>query len=200
MGNPVGHMNPFRETAELYRQAGWLGTLPLPYRAKKSPPTGFTGHNAGYPSSEQVKTWMHDGTRHNICIRLAGVDKEHEIIGIDVDHYESGGKDKKGGIQLKELEARFGKLPDTWISSARDDGISGIRYFRVPRGLAFRGQIDKDIETVWKGHRYAIVWPSRHKDLDTEYWWFPPGVAPTLENRALWNGELPDARELPVLR
>lgn len=191
-------MNPYRDTALMYRQSWWLGPLYVPYKEKNPPPTDWTGHRAGYPSKDLIEEWCNDGKKHNICIRLAGVDKEHEIIGIDVDHYRKGDKDKKGGDQLKELEARLGELPDTWISSARTDGISGIRFFRVPRGMAFRGQIDKDIECINKGYRFAVVWPSIHPDGGT-YWWFGPGILPTRAGRDLWDGTLPDARTLPTL-
>jgi P4 family phage/plasmid primase-like protien len=123
------------------------------------------------------------------------VSKDYEVIGIDVDHYTSGGKEKRGGDQLKTLEERLGILPATWISSARTDGTSGIRYYRVPRGLAFRGKIDKDIECIQKGHRFAVVWPSKHPDGGT-YTWFEPNADLTIPPAKV---EIPDARKLPEL-
>ena len=194
----VSPMSPYRDTAILYRKAGWLGTLYLPYKKKNPPPTGFTGHKAGYPTPDDIKQWRNSGKRQNICIRLAGVDDDTEIIGIDVDHYASGDKNKRGGDQLSTLEERLGDLPDTWISSARTDGRSGIRYFRVPRGMAFRGQVEKDIECISKGYRFAVVWPSVHPEQGT-YWWFPPGVTPDADGKKVWNGVLPQARDLPLL-
>lgn len=198
MPDAVGHMNPYRDTVRSYRKANWFGTVPLPHKAKHPPPTGFTGHRASYPNPDEIKAWCEDGKRHNIGIRLAGVDQEHEIIGIDVDHYLSGQKEKKGGDQLKELEDKLGVLPPTWISSARTDGISGIRYFRVPRGLAWRGQVAKDIECINKGYRFAVVYPSQHPDGGT-YWWFPLGILPNSDGHSVWSGELPDAAQLPLL-
>ena len=195
----ISAINPFKDNAEKYRKAGWLGTLPLPYREKNPPPTSFTGHAAPHPTQENIDEWCASGKR-NICFRLAGVDTEHEIVGIDVDHYIKGEKVKKGGDQLRELEDRLGNLPETWISSARTDGFSGIRYFRVPRGFAFRGQVAKDIECISKGYRFAVAPPSIHPD-GMRYWWFPPGVELTKEGRKVWdaNGEIPDARNLPLL-
>lgn len=192
-----GHINPYRQSAQAYRDKWWAGTLPIPYGEKHPPPTGFTGHAAPYPTGDQVKQWCSDGSRYNICLRLAGISKEQEIIGIDVDHYASGGKEKKGGDQLLALEQSLGSLPETWISSARTDGTSGIRYFRVPRGLAFRGKVDKDIECIQKGHRFAVVWPSKHPDGGT-YMWFAPGVE-LLDGCWVQGGVIPDARELPEL-
>src|SRR4029077_4894109 len=127
---------PFKDAVAKYRNRGWFGTLPLPKGKKEAPPENWTGKKAGYPDRELIVVWIaekkyKDG---NICLRLAGVSNEYEVIGIDVDHYESGGKNKIGREQLRELEARLGPLPKTWISSARSDGISGIRYFLVPRG------------------------------------------------------------------
>ncbi|AKU45395.1 DNA primase/polymerase [Mycobacterium phage Madruga] len=191
-------MNPYRDTATKYYNNAWFGPLILPYKMKEKPPSAYTGRMADYPQKETIKEWINDGQRHNICIRLAGVDKEHEIIGIDVDDYWKGDKKKDGGEQLQRLVDSLGPLPDTWISSARTDGTSGIRYYRVPRGLAFRGKADKDIEIIQKRHRYAIVWPSIHPDGGT-YWWFPPGIAPDKNGKSVWDGVLPDARQLPLL-
>ncbi|ACI12509.1 DNA primase [Mycobacterium phage Konstantine] len=222
---------PFAKAVSKYRRAGWGGTLPLPAGKKNPPPTGFTGHKAPYPSKEKLVSWLNDPKhkRANICIRLAGTpaiktdegctcgklvggthaqnceakEEKYEIVGIDVDHYVKGDKDKRGGDQLEALEARLGKLPDTWISSARVDGKSGIRYYRVPVGLAFRGQVDKDIECIYKGYRFAVVWPSINPDTGgTQYWWFPPGVVPNEEGRKAWdgeNGDVPRVADLPLL-
>lgn len=200
MADAVRYMNPFKQTQLDYRKAGWFGVMPLPYKQKHPPPTGYTGHRAEYPDPEKIKEWCEDGIKHNIGLRLAGVDKEkkYEIIGIDVDHYAKGNKNKKGGDQLQVLQARLGLLPNTWTSSSRTDGISGIRYYKVPRGLAFRGQIDKDIECISKGYRFAVVWPSVHPEGGT-YWWFPPGVLPDSDGRTVWQGDLPKATELPIL-
>lgn len=196
----VRYLSPYRDTANLYRVAGWRGPIPLPYKEKHPPPTGWTGHAAPYPTDDHIRDWTNEGQR-NIGIRLAGVDDENEIIGIDVDHYHSGDKVKKGGDQLEVLENRLGPLPATWISSARKDGISGIRYFRVPRGMAFRGQVDKDIECIQKGHRFAVVFPSIHPN-GSRYEWYRPGVRPlglTDDSHDQGQLQLPDARKLPFL-
>lgn len=203
----MANARPFAQAVAKYQKAGWNGTLPLPAGKKNPPPTGFTGHKAPYPDREQLLTWLNDKKhrRANICIRLAGTltidDQKWEIVGIDVDHYIKGDKDKRGGDQLKVLEERLGVLPETWISSARTDGISGIRYFRVPRGLAFRGQVDKDIECIYKGYRFAVVWPSTNPDTGgTQYWWFPPGTVPNELGRNVWSdGNVPQVSELPRL-
>lgn len=192
---------PFAHAAPLYRRKGWMGTLWLPDGQKHPPPTGYTGISAPWPEPATVKRWLNQHASGNIALRLAGIDDEYEVIGIDVDDYLKGDKRKDGSAQLKAIEAEIGcELPPTWVSSARTDGKSGIRYFRVLRGLRFRGQVDKDIEIIQKRHRFAVVWPSINPDTGgTTYWWFPPGAPLTDEGKALWDGNIPDARSLPVL-
>lgn len=189
--------NPYCDTALDYRHAGWAGPLPLPYKDKFPPPTDTNKRTSPYPTTEQIEEWR-EGEPKNICVRLAGVDADHEIVGIDVDHYAKGTKQKNGFDQLQKLIATLGPLPDTWTATARTDGKSGIRFFRVPRNLRFRGQAAQDIEVIRKGHRYAVVWPSVHPEGGT-YWWFPPGVEPATDNKLAWNRTIPDARELPLL-
>lgn len=205
----MSNVAPFARAAQLYRAAGWRGTLPLPAGRKNPPPTGYTGHRASHPTREQIDAWLSDRTRHvaNICLRLAEIDSDdetatdaYEIVGIDVDHYTKGGRDKRGGDQLAVLVEKLGELPATWTSSARIDGHSGIRYFRVPAGLQFRGQVDKDIECIYKGYRFAVVWPSTNPDADGQtYWWFPPGAPLTSEGRNAWDGRVPAVADLPTL-
>uniref|UniRef100_A0A5Q5CIZ3 DNA primase/polymerase bifunctional N-terminal domain-containing protein n=1 Tax=Mycobacterium sp. (strain JLS) TaxID=164757 RepID=A0A5Q5CIZ3_MYCSJ len=211
-GGDHGDHSPFGRSVNRYRLAGWLGTLPLPAGKKNPPPTGYTGHQASHPTRAQIAAWVGDPARRgaNICLRLAGIDcapenriDAFEVVGIDVDHYAKGGKDKRGGDQLAKLEAELGPLPATWISSARVDGTSGIRYFRVPAGLTFRGQVAADIECIYRGYRFAVVWPSTNPDAGgATYWWFPPGTTPNAGGRKAWNSHtdvLPKPADLPLL-
>jgi hypothetical protein len=130
--------------------------------AKKYPPPGdrhrsWTGHGAPDPSGADIEAWL-DGPEaaFNIGLRLpAGV------LGLDVDAYPG----KRGGESLAELIARHGPLPATWITTARTDGVSGIRLFRVPTSIDgheinWPGEAGKHIELIQHGHRYAVVWPS----------------------------------------
>ena len=194
----AGEVNPYADTARDYRRAGWRGPLPVPFKEKYPPPVGLTGHAAPLPTDDQIEQWRSRAGSQNICLRLAEVDDDHEVIGIDVDHYSKGNRDKTGFDQLTKLIAELGSLPDTWTATARTDGKSGIRFFRVPSGLAFPGQVDSDIELIRKGHRYAVVWPSVHPD-GTEYRWYPPGTEPISNNRGVWDGTVPDAHSLPLL-
>ena len=89
---------------------------------------------------------------------------EFEVIGIDVDdHRDDPLKPKVGGEQLQYLEQKYGELPNTWTSSSRADGVSGIRFFLVPKGLAYRsncGEHGGDIDIIQRVHRYAVVYPA----------------------------------------
>ncbi|BBX06734.1 bifunctional DNA primase/polymerase [Mycolicibacterium aichiense] len=165
VGYPSAHL--------LYRDAGWLGVLPLPPRSKVAPPTGYTGREGQWPSAEQFDTWARMFPRDaNICLRL-----DDETVGIDVDAYGR----KTGAETLDEAEKRWGTLPPTVISGSRDDGVSGIRLFRVPRGTILRDRIGfkdvggplgiGDVEILQQHHRYVVCWPSVHPDTKTLYVW-----------------------------
>lgn len=183
--------NPFGHAFDDYHGKGWTGTLPLPYRKKKSPPPAFTGYEGRDPSYADLYSWAEEGPR-NICQRM-----RPDVIGIDVDAY--GGKD--GALTLSRLVQAFGPLPATWMSTSRDDGISGIRYYRVPTGTKLISSLP-GIEFIQRHHRYAVVWPSLHPDTGLTYRWvnevtgevgcLVPAVAdlPTLP--ALWLSGLKD--------
>lgn len=187
---------PFGRAAALYRAAGWNGTLPLGSRpgVKYPPPNGWTGHGAPYPSRADVGAWLETHADRNIGIRMPP-----GVIGLDVDHY--GGK--TGGDTLAALEARFGPLPPTWVSSARP-APSGIRFYRAPleldgREINWPGEAGKFIEIIQPGHRYAVVWPSTNPEAaGAEYDWYIEQGAGTHRARHLID-ELPQPGELPRL-
>src|SRR5690606_17877451 len=115
----------YAEAAGLYYQAGWRGVLPLPPGQKIPPPKGTTGHSGLWPSWPDIQAWADENPTGNIALRLPNT-----VVGIDVDHYE----EKRGGDTLAEAERRWGALPPTVRSTARIDGISGIRLFRIEAG------------------------------------------------------------------
>lgn len=152
--------SPYADAFEDYHAKGWAGTLPLPYRRKKSPPSDYTGYEGRYPSYADLHTWADDGPQ-NICQRMRA-----DVVGIDVDAY--GGK--SGALTLSRLVQGLGPLPATFMSTSRDDGISGIRYYRVPEGTKLIGSLP-GIEFIQRHHRYAVVWPSIHPDTGQTYQW-----------------------------
>lgn len=182
--NPPGY--PL--AARIYRAAGWRGVLPLPPRTKFPPPKGFTGHDGVWPDDDQVKAWVESQSADaNLMLRV-----DYGVIGIDVDDYDL----KTGGQTLKEAESRWGPLPPTHRSTARrEDIVSGIRLFRVPEGVLFRGVITfadldiGDIEIVQPHHRYIVAWPSINPKTSQRYRWYgpdgsllPEGVVPLVDD------------------
>lgn len=175
-----------------YLAAGWV-PLPLPAREKFPPPAAWTGgakkHSGKKPKKGDYKTWEEKGygvhKAGNIALRMP-----KSVIGIDVDMYDG----KHGRDTLAEYEGRLGKLPGTWTSTAREDG-SGIRFFRVPEGLAWASRLGGEasgIEIVRWDHRYAVVWPSVHPS-GAQYRWIDPAGAVQDE----WVPSLDELSDLP---
>lgn len=188
-----------------YRNRGWIGTLPLPPGCKASPPTGYTGREAPFPTDDELFDWIADGSlgpKSNIGVRLGNpieIDIEgegvqiFEVLGLDIDDYNDAGKDKNGGQQLATLERKLGPLPPTWRSSSRSDGVSGIRFYLVPAGYAFSGKADKHIDIIQKVHRYAVVYPSWHPNGEQYVFTDPDG------NLVARMAEVPNVADLPFL-
>ncbi len=172
--------NPYAEAYAAYWDAGWRGILPLPYQRKAHPPTGYTGRDGAYPSFADCHAWSEEQP-HNICLRLPDT-----VIGIDVDHYDG----KLGGDTLTELVRVHGPLPATWLSTSRDDGISGIRLYRVPAGTTLPTKLP-GIEFVQHHHRYAVVHPSVHPS-GRRYEWID-------ETTGARSGETPAVDRIPEL-
>ena len=111
--------------------------------------------------------WAEEEPGGNLALRLPD-----GVIGIDVDAYDA----KTGAATLAEAERRWGKLPPTYRSTSRDDGISGIRLYRVPPGTQLQTVIRfpelgiGDIEIVQRHHRYVMCWPSIHPNGNRYRW------------------------------
>jgi hypothetical protein len=186
---------PYGQAWDVYRRAGWSGVLPLPPRCKKTPPGGFTGWAGVDPSRADIQAWLDDprlGPAANICLHLPT-----GVYGLDVDNYSA----KTGGTALTRLVERLGPLPPTWVSGSRDDGISGIRLYRatLPPGRVWidePGGRGAGVESIHKGHRYAVVWPSIHPDTECVYTWRHEGLD---EHYAVSAGTVPDPTTLPDL-
>ena len=146
---------PYASAAADYQRGGW-SPLPLPARTKFPPPTGWTGYDAPAPSGADVHEWATNGHgAGNIALRMP-----ESVLGLDVDAY--GGK--PGASTLSDAVARLGGLPPTWVSTSRDDGISGIRFYRVPAGRCWADVLGPGVEIIHHGHRYAVAAPSVHPE------------------------------------
>lgn len=228
LNNPrfIGSASPFKGWAEKYFASGYC-PIPLPPNQKNPPPTGWTGHGRPFVTRERLDAWLRDedlryfsgeknkvvpytAAKANIAIRLNNVVVEgvtYDLVAIDVDHHPEDENDPKdGGTQLISLQRQLGDLPDTWTNSARDNGISGQRFYRAPTGLAWRGDCGAsgpDIDILSKNYRFAACFPSTNPDAkDAQYWWYPPGFAPNGEVASIdreIHGWVPDPAKLPVL-
>jgi hypothetical protein len=133
--------------------------------------------------------WAEDHPNGNLGLRLPD-----NVIGIDIDNYGN----KKGAAILAEAEKRWGTLPSTWISSARDFIPNGTRLYRIPEGYRAIDRItfpDKNlhdgIDIIQHEHRYMVVAPSVHPDLARQYQW--------VDTSGLVTDELPSPATLPEL-
>lgn len=165
----LGPREPWRHAALETLQAGWL-PFPLPPGKKFPPPKNVTGHQHSRtpPNAKLVAAWLEsEPADSNIGMRIPA-----DYIGIDVDAYKDEGK------CLREREKDWGVLPDTYRCTARQDGKSGIRIFKLPvgsRGLAWPGKAGETIEIIQYGHRYAVIWPSINPVNGEMYRWYVPG-------------------------
>jgi len=157
--------NPFAHYAPEYHAKGW-NVVWLPPRAKRLTETGVTGHAGKDADANLIQRWIDQHPHANIGVRMPD-----DLIGIDVDQYGN----KTGGDTLAQLEATLGPLPPTIISTSREDGVSGIRFYRVPAGRKWSGDAGKDIEIIQRVHRYAAVWPSVHPEGRIYYWHLDKG-------------------------
>jgi len=158
-----GDSKPFQEFAEQYWAAGWF-PLPLPAGAKDPPPKDFTGRYEP-PTWPKVKEWIKSnehGPYANIGIRMP-----EGVFGIDVDNYD-------GKTGLATFKRHCADLPDTYVSTSREDGVSGIRFYRLDAHLHLPGNLGDGIEIVQHRHRYAVVAPSVHPS-GRVYKWYAPG-------------------------
>lgn len=157
-------MPGYADFAGDYRERGWT-PLPIEPGTKGPPAKHWTGYEGVRPSGADYWDWEQNKPNHGVALRMPDT-----VVGIDIDHYEKNGKLKRGGDTLAHAESLWGPLPDTYVSSARMDCVSGIRYFRVPAGtrcvslLRFPELELGDIEIIQWGHRYAVVEPSLNPD------------------------------------
>ena len=143
------------------------------------------------PTDEQIAAWSRDQPADaNLMLRV-----NYGVIGIDVDAYG----DQTGGPTLEEAEKLWGPLPPTYRSSSRgEDDESGIRVYRGPQGVLFRGGIKFDdlgignIDIVQPHHRHMTAWPSIHP-TGSRYRWYGP------DGELLPEGVVPRVEDLPEL-
>ena len=198
----IGSIRPFRMYAEKYLEAGWH-PIPLPAGKKYPPPVHYTGRHDNNADRNQLDLWAKERGRDGCLVyderANLGFRVPKGVLGIDVDDYpgKAGKERKQGGASLRALAEELGSLPDTWISTARSDGISGIRWFRVPEELVWPGKLGVDIESVWYRYRFSVAPPSLHPELKEPYLWYAPGGLPG--DGSGTTAAIPNPAELPEL-
>ena len=75
----------YGSAAQLYRDAGWQGVLPLRPRQKVPHLAGFTGYDGAWPTDEQIAAWGKDQPADaNLMLRV-----NYGVIGVDVDAHRT---------------------------------------------------------------------------------------------------------------
>lgn len=183
----VPTLGPYAQSAQVYRQNGWLGVLPVVGKSGNLP-IDHTGRTGSDPDAVLISQWINGRGSDNVCLRLPDT-----VIGIDVDAYDN----RNGAQTLAWFEQNVGSpLPPTWTSTSRDDGDSRIYFYRVPEGIGWPSDLGRgsNVEIIRRQHRYAVVWPSVHPDTSRRYRWYKPDLAEADE------GDIPrvdDLAELP---
>lgn len=189
---------PFLMGAVDYQEAGWR-PLPLPAGKKHAPPTDWTGstkkHSAEMPDRRQLALWAEEYPQGNLAIS-----PPKHVLGIDVDAYG----DKAGAATFVAALEAWGELPPTWVSTSRPEPdigsrhlgvMSGIRWYRIPEGLAWPGKLPQGggVELIRWDHRYAVVAPSTNPHAGgAEYVWVTPDGEVAVD-------EFPAPEDLPTL-
>jgi hypothetical protein len=183
---------PYGQAALRYIKVGWPEALPIwrgGVKDKQPMVRGYHGREGVWPDDTTNRLWASRYARANIALRLP-----RWIVGLDVDHYS----DKYGGDSLAELQDKLGSLPGTFVSTARDDGVSGIRLFMVPGDFvasAWPSQAAVDIDMITWYERYVICSPSAHKSGNVYRWYRQRGVFKEME----WFSKLPSPQHMAVL-
>jgi hypothetical protein len=147
---------PFAMAAEHYKAAGWA-PIPILGGGKGATPGGVTGHDGVDLEGKRLQDFIR---RYGKCViaTRAPVGDGFWTIGIDVDQYG----DKHGADTLAAWATEWGPLSPTYVSTSRDDGVSGIRWFKVPGG--WRGKANHpSVELVQRWHRQGVMQPSLHE-------------------------------------
>lgn len=159
----------YADLAHAYLKLGY-SPLPLPPRAKKSPPEGWTGADAPMASGADVQEWTESHPDGNVALRLPD-----GVIVLDVDNHKHPAQQ----TMVAAIQA-LGPLPVIGRSSGRaEDPVSGHRLFRVPAGTHFMANLKaagfgEGVDIIQHAYRYIVAPGSTHPDGGVYRWY---GVA-----------------------
>lgn len=174
---------------EAYLKAGWPVAIPVSHGKKYPPAEGTTGNVPAPTLAKLTEIWdEYAPTQPNLALRLHSGGEDFDVITVDVDHYGV----KTGVDTIKELEKQLGAFP--WsapMSTRRGPELgTGQYFFRVRKGMSWKGAIGPGVDVIQDTHRYAVVYPSIVEGL--QYQWYVDGELsdiPSIDNLP-W---LPDA-------
>ncbi|WP_166906172.1 bifunctional DNA primase/polymerase [Mycobacterium sp. DL440] len=162
------------------------GRYKLPYVKRRH---GFAGTNASPDEIEADARYALKALAQGVSGVLSlGVRLPAGVLGIDVDAYDG----KNGKATLEDWERQFGSLPPTYLITARSDGVSGIRLYRVPEGYYPKEMPNSGVEFLDHHHRYVVVPPSWHHTGKRYTLTFPNG-------KPSKSGVLPPIDQIPYL-
>src|SRR5262245_57582430 len=84
MEMPADLTRPYGHAAAMYRAAGWVCVLPLPYGRKVFPPEGYTGRHGADPTPARVGAWVKARPGSNVALRLPTT-----VVGLDLEDRKS---------------------------------------------------------------------------------------------------------------
>lgn len=141
-----------------------LGIPVFPVKARDKRPLTAHGCRDATTNTERIEKWWGNWPNANIGIATGVGDRPLCVLDVDIGH----GSGKQGDETLRELEAQYEKLPNTWVCRT---GGGGLHYYfvcddpsvtigaDVLPGLDFRGR-----------GGYVIAPPSVHKS-ERRYAW-----------------------------
>jgi hypothetical protein len=160
---------PFGSTALPYKANGWA-PFPIMDDGKGRTQGGVTGYNGVDLDGDRLQDAIRRYSSCNVATRMPeGQDpdgREWKLLGLDVDAYD----DKPGARTLARWRDELGELPPTYISSSREDGVSGIRHYKVPADWFGVGGAP-GVELVQRHHRHTVCAPSIHETRKVPYRW-----------------------------
>ncbi|MEX3644340.1 bifunctional DNA primase/polymerase [Mycolicibacterium porcinum] len=175
---------------------GWLGPMPIgkEHKGRYKLPWqtglhGYGGTDADPEIWEQLAAQaVQRSNGDSPGILALGERLPAGVLGIDVDAYDG----KNGKATLEDWERRWGPLPPTYTITARCDGVSGIRLYRVPEDYYPKEIPNSGVEFLDRHHRYIVAPPSWHHTGKRYALTFPSG-------KRSKSGVLPPVDAIPYL-
>lgn len=164
---------------EAYVKAGWPVAIPVSNGKKYPPAEGTTGNVPAPTPGKLDEIWdEYDPTNPNLALRLHSGREEFDVITVDVDHYGV----KTGVDTIRELEKQLGAFPWSAPMSTRRDPLTqtGQYFFRVRKGMSWKGAVGPGVDVIQDTHRYAVVYPSVVDGL--QYQWYIDGEPASVPN------------------